>query len=137
MSDFATVEDITTLWRPLTADETTRANALLPLISDALRNAAIDVGKDLDAMIEETPTLASVAKMVTVDIVGRVLRQSTDGDPMTQESQSGLGYSWSGTYAIAGGGIAAAIMKNDLKRLGILRQSMGTVTLWGKSQESQ
>ena len=136
MSDFATVEDITTLWRPLTADETTRANALLPLISDALRNAAIDVGKDLDAMIEETPTLASVAKMVTVDIVGRVLRQSTDGDPMTQESQSGLGYSWSGTYAIAGGGIAA-IMKNDLKRLGILRQSMGTVTLWGKSQESQ
>lgn len=137
MSDFATVEDITTLWRPLTADETTRANALLPLISDALRNAAIDVGKDLDAMIEETPTLASVAKLVTVDIVGRVLRQSTDGDPMTQESQSGLGYSWSGTYAIAGGGIAAAIMKNDLKRLGILRQSMGTVTLWGKSQESQ
>lgn len=135
MSDFATVEDITTLWRPLTADETTRANALLPLISDALRNAAIDVGKDLDAMIEETPTLASVAKLVTVDIVGRVLRQSTDGDPMTQESQSGLGYSWSGTYAIAGGGIAAAIMKNDLKRLGILRQSMGTVTLWGKSQE--
>ena len=88
-------------------------------------------------MIEETPTLASVAKLVTVDIVGRVLRQSTDGDPMTQESQSGLGYSWSGTYAIAGGGIAAAIMKNDLKRLGILRQSMGTVTLWGKSQESQ
>jgi hypothetical protein len=135
MSDFATVEDITTLWRPLTADETTRAEALLPLISDALRNAAIDVGKDLDAMIEETPTLASVAKLVTVDIVGRVLRQSTDGDPMTQESQSGLGYSWSGTYAIAGGGIAAAIMKNDLKRLGILRQSMGTVTLWGKSQE--
>lgn len=137
MSDFATVEDITTLWRPLTADETTRAEALLPPISDALRNAAIDVGKDLDAMIEETPTLASVAKLVTVDIVGRVLRQSTDGDPMTQESQSGLGYSWSGTYAIAGGGIAAAIMKNDLKRLGILRQSMGTVTLWGKSQESQ
>ena len=135
MTSYATVEDINTLWRALTAEELPRAEALLPLVSDALRDAAIQVGKDLDTMIEETPTLASVAKMVTVDIVARVIRQSTDGEPLTQESQSGLGYSWSGTYAIAGGGIAAAIMKNDLKRLGLLRQSMGTVQLWAKSEE--
>ena len=135
MTSYATVEDIKTLWRALTAEELPRAEALLPLVSDALRDAAIQVGKDLDTMIEETPTLASVAKLVTVDIVARVIRQSTDGEPLTQESQSGLGYSWSGTYAIAGGGIAAAIMKNDLKRLGLLRQSMGTVQLWAKSEE--
>ena len=84
-------------------------------------------------MIDETPTLASVAKIVTVDVVARVLRQSTTGDAMSQESQSGLGYSWSGTYAIPGGGIANAIMRNDLKRLGLLRQQYGTVQLWGSS----
>jgi hypothetical protein len=56
---------------------------------------------------------------------------------MTQESQSALGYTWSGTYAVAGGGIANAILKNDLKKLGIMRQQMGVVKIWGKSKESQ
>ena len=130
---YATVSDIGTLWRPLTNAEEERAGALLPLVSDALRQAAINVGKDLDAMIEQTPTLESVAKIVTVDVVARVLRQNTTGDAMSQESQSGLGYSWSGTYAIPGGGIANAIMNNDLKRLGLLRQQYGTVQLWGSS----
>ena len=130
---YATVSDIGTLWRPLTTAEEERAGALLPLVSDALRQAAINVGKDLDAMIEQTPTLESVAKIVTVDVVARVLRQNTTGDAMSQESQSGLGYSWSGTYAIPGGGIANAIMNNDLKRLGLLRQQYGTVQLWGSS----
>lgn len=134
MSDFATVNDISTLWRPLTAAEQDRAGALLPLVSDALRQAGKDVGKDLDAMIAAEPTLGSVAKLVTVDVVGRVLRQTTEGDAMTQESQSGLGYSWSGTYAIPGGGIAGAIMRNDLKRLGLLKQSYRGVQLWGKSK---
>jgi hypothetical protein len=74
-------------------------------------------------------------KLVTVDVVTRVLRQSTEGDAMSQESQSALGYSWSGTYAVPGGGIANAIMNNDLKRLGLLSQQIGTVTLWEASKE--
>lgn len=130
MIDFATVEDISTLWRPLSAEEQERAGALLPLVSDALRQAAVEVGKDLDTMIEESPTLGSVAKLVTVDVVSRVLRQNTEGEAMTQESQSALGYSWSGTYAIPGGGIANAIMYNDLKRLGLLKQKYGVIDLW-------
>lgn len=130
MSNYATVAEISTLWRPLTDDETTRAEALLPLVSSALRQAASDVGKDLDSMVQTDEDYANVVKLVTVDVVARVLRQSTDGDPMTQESQSGLGYAWSGTYAIPGGGIAAAIMRNDLKRLGLLRQQMGAVQIW-------
>ena len=137
MSDFATVEDISTLWRPLTADEQARAEALLPLVSDALRQAAIDVGKDLDQMIQTTPTLGSVAKLVTVDVVSRVLRQNTEGEVMTQESQAALGYSWSGTYAIPGGGIANAIMNNDLKRLGLLKQKFGVIDLWPSTSQDR
>lgn len=139
MSDrqpFATVTDISTLWRPLTADETTRATALLPLVSDELRVIAYSVGKDLDQMVAESEPYASVVKVVTVDVVSRILRQSTEGDAMTQESQSALGYSWSGTYAVPGGGIANAIMKNDLRKLGLLMQTIGVMYTWQGSEAS-
>lgn len=127
---FATLDDVITLWRPLTADEQTRTTALLPLISDELRVIATQVGKDLDEMYTDSEPYASVVKVVTVDVVSRVLRQNTDGEAMSQESQSALGYSWSGTYAIPGGGIANAIMKNDLKKLGLLNQSIGALYTW-------
>lgn len=127
---FATVEDIQTLYRPLTAAEQSRAEALLPLVSDEIRILGKNVGKDIDAMIEEDSTYASVVKIVTCDVTFRVLRQSTEGDALTQESQSGLGYSWSGSYAVAGGGIANAILYNDMKKLGLLRQQMGSEFLW-------
>lgn len=137
MIDFATVTDIQTLWRPLTSAEQTRATALLPLVSDELRVLASNVGKDLDEMVEESTAYASVVKVVTVDVVARILRQSTEGDAMTQEAQSALGYSWSGTYAVAGGGIANSILNNDLKKLGLLRQQIGATYLWQGSKESQ
>lgn len=131
MSAFATVEDVATLWRPLTTAEQERADALLPLLSDALRLEARKVGKDLDEMIMEDPdgSFESTVKLVTVDVLGRVLRQSTSDEPLSQESQSALGYTWSGTFAIPGGGIAAAIMRNDLKRLGLRRQQLGVIDL--------
>lgn len=127
---FATVEDIEILFRPLTAQEQAKATALLPLVSDELRLIARGVNKDLDKMRENDSVYASVLKIVTVDVCSRVIRQNTEGDAMTQESQSALGYSWSGTYAVAGGGIANAILNNDLKKLGLLRQKVGGVLLW-------
>ena len=133
-SAYATVQDVMTLsGKTFTADEQTRIDALLPLVSDALRYEAVKVGKDLDQMIEDETTgaFANVVKLVTVDIVLRVMRQNMEGEPMSQESQSGLGYTWSGTYAVAGGGIAAAIMRNDLKRLGLRRQRYGMEAMYG------
>ena len=125
-SAFATLEEVIALsGNTYTTDEQTRIEALLPLISDALRVEAHNVGKDLDEMAEADEAFASTLKLVTVDVVVRVMRQSMTGDPMSQESQSGLGYTWSGTYAIPGGGIAQAIMRNDLKRLGLMRQAYG------------
>lgn len=132
---FATVEDISTLWRPLSAEEQTRAVALLPIISDALRNEARKVDKNLDEMAEDD-VYANVLKAVTVDVTVRVLRQSTSGDAMTQETQAAGGYSWSGTYAVPGGGIANAILYTDLKRLGLQRQQIGSIMLW-ESQGNQ
>lgn len=134
---FATVEDIQNLWRPLTAEERERADNLLPLVSDELRVLASNVNMDLDARAADDSAYASVLKIVTVDVTCRVLRQSTEGDAMSQESQSGLGYTWSGTYAVAGGGIANSVLRNDLKKLGILRQQMGVIRTWQRSREQQ
>ena len=133
---FATINDIETLWRPLSSSEQSRAAALLPLVSDELRVLAKDVDKNLDEMAAADSAYASVLKIVTVDVTVRVLRQSTEGDAMTQESQSALGYSWSGTYAVAGGGIANAILNNDLKKLGLRGQQIGVMYTWQGSKGS-
>ena len=119
---FATVTDVELLFRTLTAEEKTRCEALLPIVSELLRQTAKNVGRDLDRMIEKEELSAEVAKAVTVDVTARVLRQNTQSEPMTQESQTALGYTWQGTFAVPGGGIAGAIMNNDLKRLGLIRR---------------
>lgn len=118
MTSFATVTDITILGgRNLTAEETTRAEALLPIVSDELRLRAVHAGKDLDAMISEYPMLEGVAKEIVVFATLRVLNQSATGEAMSQESQGAGGYTWSGTYAIPGGGIS--FMNRELDKLGL------------------
>ena len=127
MNSYATVEDILSLWRPLTTDEVARASALLPVVSNSLRREADKVGKDLDEMISQSPWLASVAKSVTVDVVARALMTSTNQEPTTQFSESALGYSVSGTYLVPGGGLF--IKKSELARLGLRRQKLGVIDL--------
>ena len=105
MADFATVDDVIALWRVLAPEETERTAALLPVVSDSLRIEAEKVGKDLDAMAQNSTAYANVLKSVTVDVIARTLMTSTSGEPMAQESQSALGYSWSGTYLVPGGGL--------------------------------
>ena len=134
MSDnaYATLQDVIDLSGAIyTAEQQARIEKLLPMVSNALRNEAHKVGKDLDMMIASGEVLEDVVTLVTVDVVVRAMRQSTDGEPMSQESQSALGYSWSGTFAIPGGGIANAIMRNDLKRLGLWGQKYGVIDFYG------
>ena len=128
MADFATINDIISLWRALTPEEITRATALLPIVSDSLREEAKKVGEDLDAKAEESATFSSVLKSVTVDVVARTLMTSTEGEPLAQESQSALGYSWSGTYLVPGGGLF--IKKTELDRLGLKQQRRGVIELY-------
>lgn len=131
MADFATTTDVATLWRTLTDDEETRAEALLPVISDSLRVEAGRVGKDLDALAE-TPSYANVLKSVVVDIVARTLMTSTEQEPMTQMSESALGYSWQGSFLVPGGGLF--IKNTELARLGLKRQRYGTLDQFGVAE---
>jgi hypothetical protein len=130
---FATLTDVMTIsGATYTAEQQTRITALLPLISDLIRSEGVSVGKDIDEAVSTDDAYASVVKMVTCDVVARIMRQSTSGEPVSQESQSALGYSWSGTYAVPGGGAAMSLMNNERKMLGLKRQKYGAMEIWDR-----
>lgn len=131
MENLASVNDVNSLWKPLSNAEQEQVEALLPIVSDSLRQEAKRVGKDLDEMIDKGEILPNVVKSVVVDVISRYLDQlsSDNASTLSQESQSALGYSWSGTYVNTGGGMS--ILKKDLKRLGLTRQRFGMVDLYG------
>lgn len=129
MEPFATVQDVNDLWRQLSNDEITRATKLLEVVSDSLREEADKVGKNIDDMIAARPTYATVVKSVTVDVVARTLMTSTNGEPMTQTTESALGYSFSGSYLVPGGGLF--IKNSELSRLGLRRQRYGVIDFYG------
>lgn len=130
-NNLASVNDVNTIWKPLSNAEQEQVEALLPIVSDSLRQEAKRVGKDLDKMIAKGEILPNVVKSVVVDVISRYLDQlsSDNASTLSQESQSALGYSWSGTYVNTGGGMS--ILKKDLKRLGLTRQRFGMVDLYG------
>ena len=86
---FATLDDIIKLFRTLTMEESERAKALLPIVSNSLRVEAKKVNRNLDEMAKDE-TYASVLKSVTVDVVARTLMTSTNSEPMIQSSESAL-----------------------------------------------
>lgn len=131
-TSYATVEDVSTLWRQMSAEEQTRCEALLPIISETLRQEARNVGRDLDQMIASEDVSADVVKAVTVDVAARTLMTSTNQEPMSQMSESALGYSVSGTFLVPGGGLF--IKKAELARLGLRRQRYGVIDFYGIDQ---
>lgn len=125
---YATLDDIILLFRPLTTQEEEKAEALLPIVEDSLKMEAMKVNKDLDLMIENEELLLNVLTSVIVDIVARTLMTSTDTEPMTQTTQTALGYSFSGTFLNPGGGLF--IKKSELARLGLKKQKYGVIDLY-------
>lgn len=130
---FATLQDIITIFRPLTNEEAERATALLPLVEDSLKFEAYKVGKNLEQMVKTDELPSNVIKSVIVDVVARTLMTSTNSEPMTQTNQSALGYSFSGTFLNPGGGLF--IKKSELARLGLRRQKVGIIDLCGSEND--
>ncbi|MGK4109091.1 phage Gp19/Gp15/Gp42 family protein [Enterococcus cecorum] len=128
MEDFATIDDLSQLWRPLKPGEVGRAESLLTVVSDSLRVEAQKVGKDLDALVADSVSYSNVVKSVTVDVVARTLMTSTDQEPMTQVTESALGYSVQGSFLVPGGGLF--IKNSELARLGLRRQRYGVMELY-------
>lgn len=129
MVNYATIDDIETLWRSMSAEEEERAEALIPIVSSSLRVAAKKVGKNLDQLVAADEDLAEVAKSVTVDVVARTLMTSTKQEPMTQYAEAAGGYSVSGSFLVPGGGLF--IKNSELARLGLRRQRYGVLDFYG------
>lgn len=131
---YATAEDVQTLGRALSAEEQEKAPGLLEIASAMLRREATKRGYDLDGMIAEDEDVGLIAKSVTVRSVVRSLDASAASAQsasavVSQESQSGLGYSASYTYLNAGE--ALYFLRNELKELGLTQQRFGFVEVYG------
>ena len=129
MTNYVSMDDVISLWRPLKRDEITRVDYLIPVIEDNLRLEARKAGKDLDILAQDG-TYRSVLKSVIVDVVARTLMTSTDSEPMTQFSESALGYSYSGNFLVPGGGLF--IKKSELNKLGLRKQKIGVREIYGQ-----
>lgn len=126
---YATVADVQTLGRPLTAEEEEKVPQLLEIASALLRKEAKTRRYDLDQMIADDPDIGQIAKILTVNAVVRSLNAASDSSPAAvQGSQSALGYSVSYTYLNAGQDVY--FLKNELKELGIMRQRYGVLEVY-------
>lgn len=130
MSDYATVQDVVNLKRPLTAEEQTRAGYLIPIVSSLIRVEAQRTGRDYDQMIVDTPILADVAKSVTCDVVVRELNTPGTQLPATSYSEGAGGVTQSYTLPNSSGAIK--LWPSDLKALGLRVQKIDALNLMKK-----
>lgn len=92
MSDYATVNDINQLKRPLTFDEQNRAKKLIPIVCSLIRYEAVKTGRNYDDMILKSELVP------IVDIL------NGDGS----ETEFALSYIPQGTVAITVNGVYLA-----------------------------
>lgn len=130
MSDYATVQDVINLKRPLTNDEQTRAGYLIPVISNLIRVEAMRTGRDYDVMIAATPILADVAKSVVCDVVIRELNTPGNQLPVASYSEAAGGVSQS--YSLPNSSGAIKLWPSDLKALGLRVQKIDALNLMKK-----
>ena len=127
MENFATVEDVMNLYGPLNADQLSKVEQLLTYTSSYFRTLAKEYGRDLNQEVIDDEDMKNNAKLATCNVVIRELDKGNSS--LSQASQSALGYTWSGTYVNTGGGLS--ILNKDLKLLGLNRQRIGMVDIYG------
>ena len=108
--------------------------ALLPVASATMRTAAASVGKDLDVMTADDTSLAEIAKQVCVDVVLRALNRNTDDSGgYSQMTQTAGSYSMTVSPIVSGRSVF--LMKTELSALGLRRQKIGVIDLYGSSSD--
>ena len=117
---YLSIDELMTLWRPLKQDEMERARALIDKVEANLKVEAKRVNKNIDELAKDKDYL-DLYKSIVCDVVARNLMTSTE---------SALGYSFSGTYLVPGGGLF--IKKDELKRLGLRTQKYGVIDFYGQ-----
>lgn len=131
MVNYATLDDVRAMWRPLTTEESERAESMLPVIGAMFRIRAKNRGEDLDTLIEEDEDYALIVKSAAVDVVSyNMALTSTDvNGSVSQVSESALGYSQTVSYATPKTD-DLYIPESVWKKLGFKRQRYGTMEVF-------
>lgn len=130
MDIYASIEDYEKVYNiVLNNVQQKRLLILIELASSLLREEASKRKINLSAVINSSDDKANVAKMVVLACVHRVMAKDDEQDmPLEQFSQSALGYTFSGTYVNPGDDLY--YLKNELKRMGIIKQRYGAVEIY-------
>lgn len=122
MTAYATLEDLQSRWRPLSADEQQRATTLL---SDAAVKIALAC-KQSGVAIDVADSLQSEAlKAINCEMVKRAMMSPIDMPPMSSFAQTAGSYSESQTYVNPTGDLYMTL--GEKKMLGIGTQKMGSI----------
>ena len=123
MDAYATLEDLQSRWRQLSADEQQRATTLL---SDAAVKIALAC-KQSGVAIDAADELQSEAlKSINCEMVKRAMLSPIDMPPMSSFAQTAGSYSESQTYVNPTGDLYMTL--GEKKMLGIGTQKMGSIT---------
>ena len=129
---FATVDDLEKFWRTLTPDEQTRAEYLLSLASNQLRQIAMNSGKNLNQMITDGQVMKDSVKLVVMEAVKRAMLTPVDAPPVNSMSQSQTAgpYAESSTYTYTNPSGDLWFKKSELSSIGISggKQTIGTIS---------
>lgn len=123
---YATTDELEKFWRTMTASEKERANYLLILASDTLRQVAMNAGKNLDDMIEEGKVLSNTVKQIVMEAVKRAMLTPVDQKPVNQMAQAAGPYSETLTFTNPAGDIW--FKDKEYKILGLKGQRMRSVS---------
>lgn len=134
---YATVDDLRRL-RSLTAQEEEAAAVLLPQASSKLRLTAQRYRVDIDARIADETTgedYAQAVQSVVVAAVFRALSALGQSAAATQNTESIGAYSL--TYTFANAGQQLYFLRNELRELGLLRQTFGMLDIYGGGSDDR
>lgn len=123
---FATNAELAKFWRTLSAEEQTRADYLLILASDNLRQIAMNGGKDLDQMLTDGKIIENTLKQIVMESVKRAMLTPQNQPPVNQMSQTAGPYSESFVFANPAGDIW--FKDKELKMLKLKGQRLSSVS---------
>ncbi|MCQ2053397.1 MAG: phage Gp19/Gp15/Gp42 family protein [archaeon] len=127
---YAKVTDITALGIPLTVQQKSAAEELLKTASSKLRLHGKRVGMDIDKMCSADSDFSEAVKSVVVQAVVRAVNSISNVNMSATQSSETIGsYSYSMVYANAGQSLY--FLRNELKELGLKRQTYGAVEIYG------
>lgn len=109
---FATVSDLEARWRPLTPEETTRAETLLGDASALIR----DLAKTVDQRIVDEELDPATPRAIACAVVKRVMQSPADFDGVTQAQRTAGPFQQGVTFANPSGDLY--LTKLERRRLG-------------------